>query len=284
MSVIRNINSSPLLIIVSICIFVAMMSCKHEEKKIIIISEPDWIDLTYAFDSTTLYWPNNATGFNHITDADGITPSGFYYSSYSVCAPEHGGTHLDAPVHFAQGKLTVDALPITSLSGDAVVIDVSDSALKNRDYLITTDDIKRWEKNNGSLNPNMIVLFRTGYGQFYPDREKYFGTAEKGAGAIPHLHFPGISPECAKYLAEKKKIKAVGLDTPSMDYGQSTDFKTHQIICGYNIPGFENVANLDLLPEKGIRIIALPMKIGGGSGAPLRIIASIERDLPELNP
>lgn len=259
-----------------------LFACVRNEEKIIVIEEPKWIDLTYAFDSTTLYWPNNPVGFDHKTEADGITPGGFYYSSFSLCAPEHGGTHVDAPVHFAQGRETVDRIPLEHLTGKAVVVDVSEKALKDRDYRITVADLEVWEQANGMIEPQTIVLFRTGYGRFYPDREKYFGTAVRGAAGIPLLHFPGIDPDCAEWLVKKRDIKAVGLDTPSMDYGQSKDFKTHQIICGNNVPGFENVANLDRLPAKGIRIIALPMKIRNGSGAPLRIIANVMGPLPVI--
>jgi kynurenine formamidase len=262
-----------------------IISCgKKEEKRIekkIIIKENNWIDLTYTFDSTTLYWPNNLCGFEHKEDFNGITPGGYYYSSYSISTPEHGGTHMDAPVHFAEGHLSVDKVPLTSLSGSGIIVDVSEKALKNRDYLITVGDLQEWEKANGEIKTGTIILFRTGYGQFYPNREKYFGSALTGEKAIPELHFPGISPEAAAWLVKTKKAKAVGLDTPSMDYGQSKDFMTHRILLGADIPGFENVANLDKLPLKGFEIMALPMKIGGGSGAPLRIAASV-MDMEEL--
>jgi kynurenine formamidase len=259
------------LALLSVCfLFACKVSVNKNNKK-----DKKWVDLTYAFDSTTLYWPNNLTGFVHHTDAAGKTALGYYYSSYSVCAPEHGGTHLDAPVHFAEGKMTVDELPLSSVTGDAVVIDVSKNALANRDYLVSVADVENWEKEHGKIADDMIVLFRTGYGAFYPDREKYFGTAKRGVEAIPELHFPGIDPQTTQWLTEKRKIKALGLDTPSMDYGQSKEFKTHQILLGQNKPGFENVANLDKLPATGAYVIALPMKIGKGSGAPLRIIASL---------
>jgi kynurenine formamidase len=257
---------------VYLIVLMALSSCG---KKDVVTQEKEWIDLTYSFDSTTLYWPNNLCGFDHKTDFDGVTPGGFYYSSFSFCTPEHGGTHLDAPVHFAKNHQTVDEVPLSSLTGNAIVVDVSEKALKNRDYLVSVEDLKDWEKQNGTIADSTIILFRTGYGQYYPNREKYFGSALKGAEAIPQLHFPGISPEAAKWLIDTHKAKAVGLDTPSMDYGQSTDFKTHQLLLGANIPGFENVAHLDLLPLKGIYVVALPMKIGKGSGGPLRIIASV---------
>jgi kynurenine formamidase len=259
----------------SLLAWLFIAACAQKDEKKLNLDHVQWVDLTYSFDSTTLYWPNNQTGFVHTTDADGITPLGYFYSSYSICTPEHGGTHLDAPIHFAKDKLTIDQIPLTSLTGNAIVIDVSENALKNKDYLIQFSDIEAWEKKNGQIDKNTIVLFRTGYGQFYPDREKYFGTALKGLQAIPLLHFPGIDPATTQWLVEKRNIKALGLDTPSMDYGQSKDFQTHRILLDKNKPGFENVANLDKLPAKGIYVVALPMKIGKGSGGPLRIIAGI---------
>ena len=233
-----------------------------------------WIDLTYSFDSSTLYWPNNTKPFLHSTDAEGFTQQGYYYSSYSICTPEHGGTHLDAPIHFAAGKYTADQIPLSSLTGSAVVIDVSEKALKNRDYLVSKEDILKWEEANGKISDSTIILIRTGYGQFYPNREKYFGSAKTGTEALTELHFPGIDPAAADWLVRERKIKAVGLDTPSLDFGQSKDFKAHQVLMGNNVPGFENLANLDQLPAKAIYVVALPMKIGKGSGGPLRIIAA----------
>lgn len=240
------------------------------------LSSGHWIDLTYAFSSETLYWPNNLSGFKLDTQVNGITPAGFYYSSNSFSAPEHGGTHLDAPIHFAQGHQTAEQIPLTNFVGNAVVIDASEKTLKNPDYLISATDIQNWEKKHGDIPDSSIVLFRTGYGQYYPDARKYFGTDQKGADAIPLLHFPGIDPSAAEWLSTQRKIKAVGLDTPSIDYGQSKDFKTHQVLLGKNIPAFENVANLNLLPTTGAYVVALPVKIKNGSGGPLRIIAWVK--------
>ena len=251
-------------------------ACSSESKKTPAFADMKWIDLTYTYDSTTLYWPNNVKNFQHSTEAEGKTALGFYYSSYSICTPEHGGTHLDAPIHFAENKMTVDELPLSSLTGEAVVIDVSEKALTNRDYLVSIADIEHWEKTNGPLPENTILLFKTGYGKFYPNREKYFGSPKTGPEAIPELHFPGIDPVTTEWLVTKRKIKALGLDTPSIDYGQSKDFKTHQVLMGANKPAFENVANLDQLPAKGIYVVALPMKIGKGSGGPLRLIAATQ--------
>ena len=236
-----------------------------------------WIDLSYDFSDQTLYWPT-ANGFKLDTAFKGVTPAGFYYEAYNYCGAEHGGTHLDAPVHFAKGKWATDEIPLEKLTGEAVVIDVSVKALKDPDYLITVADIEAWEKANGKLPEDIILFFRTGYGSFYPDAKKYLGTDEKGPDAVAKLHFPAIHPDAAAWLVRDRKIKAVGLDVASVDYGQSKDFKTHQILYEQNIPGFENVANLEQLPVKGAYIIALPMKIKGGSGGPLRIIAAVDQE------
>lgn len=236
------------------------------------LSTGHWIDLGYDLSDQTLYWPNNPAGFILDTVAIGVTSAGFYYSTYSFSAPEHGGTHLDAPSHFAAKGISVDRISLQQLTGEAVVIDVSAKALNNRDYLINVDDITEWEKKNGTISDSMMVFFKTGYGMFYPDAAKYFGTAEKGAAAIPLLHFPGIDSAAAEWLV-KHKIKAVGIDTPSIDFGQSKNFKTHQLLMEAGIPAFENVANINALPLKGAYIIALPIKIKNGSGGPLRLIA-----------
>jgi kynurenine formamidase len=261
----------------SIPVMVALFAISHLGiGQVSTLQELKWIDLTYPFSEKTLYWPNNEKGFEFDTLFDGPTEKGFYYSSFAFCAPEHGGTHLDAPVHFAQGKKTVDQLTLDQLCGNAVVIDVSARALSNRDYLISQDDVLNWEKENGSIDPNTIVLFRTGYGKYYPDPKTYFGTDLKGEEAIPNLHFPGVSAELALFLTKSRHIKAVGIDTPSIDYGQSSDFQAHRLILKEDIPVFENVANLDQLPARGIYVVALPMKLAKGSGAPLRIMAGIQ--------
>lgn len=231
-----------------------------------------WIDLSHSFDESTVYWPTN-TPFKHDTVSFGMTDKGYFYSSFIYSAEEHGGTHFDAPIHFAAGKNTIEAVPLSNLHGPGIVIDVSEKALKNRDYLVSVEDIKAWEMSFGEIPAGAVVLLRTGYGQFYSERKKYLGTALTGKDAVPQLHFPGLSPEAAQWLAENRHINAVGLDTPSIDYGQSTDFQVHRILCKNDITAYENVANLEQVPLSGSYIIAMPMKIKGGSGSPLRLFA-----------
>ena len=230
------------------------------------------LDLTYAFDANSVYWPT-AEQFKLETDFEGVTDKGYFYSAYRFSAAEHGGTHLDSPVHFAKGHLTVDELPLDRLMGTAIVIDVTTKCATNPDYLVSVADFENWEKRNGPIAPGTIVLLRTGFGKFYPDRKKYLGTAERGADAVAKLHFPGLDPQAARWLTQNRSIKAIGLDTASIDRGQSTLFESHRILFDKDIPAFENVANLDQLPVKGFSVIALPMKIKGGSGGPLRIVA-----------
>jgi len=232
------------------------------------------IDLSYPFDATTVYWPT-AEPFQLETDFEGTTEQGYFYSAYRYRAAEHGGTHLDAPVHFAKGRRSVDQIPLEQLMGPGVLIDVTRQCAGDADYLVGISDIQNWEKRYGRIPAGSIVLLRTGFGKYYPDRKKYLGTDERGAGAVPKLHFPGLDPKAATWLTQNRSIKAIGLDTASIDFGQSTLFESHRILFDKNIPAFENVANLDQLPLKGFSIIALPMKIKGGSGGPLRIVATL---------
>jgi len=230
------------------------------------------IDLTYSFSSQTIYWPT-AEGFKLAVDAEGMTEKGYYYSAYSFSAAEHGGTHMDAPVHFARGMATIDQIPLTRVVAPGILVDVQKQAAADRDYQVTAQDLMEWEKSNGRIPDGCILLLRTGWGKFYPDKIKYLGTDKKGPEGVSQLHFPGLDPAAAGWLAANRKISAIGIDTASIDYGQSKLFESHQALYKEGLFAIENVANLHELPAKGFEIIALPMKIQGGSGAPVRIIA-----------
>jgi len=233
-----------------------------------------WVDLSHDFAAETIYWPT-ATPFRLDSVFRGPTPGGFWYEANNFTAAEHGGTHLDAPVHFAEGKESADQVPLERLIGRAVVIDVSDSAAANPDYQVQVGDLERWRARHPREQRHAIVLIRTGWGRRWPDREKYLGTSLTGEAGVRGLHFPGISPEAAQVFVKDWRVAAVGIDTPSLDHGQSQSYLTHRILFEAGIPGFENVANLDSLPETGAWVVALPMKIRGGSGGPLRIVAAV---------
>lgn len=230
----------------------------------------EWIDLSYDFSDKTIYWVES-DGFKKETVAEGPNEKGYYYSAYKFSTPEHGGTHLDAPRHFAEGRQTVDEVPLTQLIGAAVKIDVSAKSAADRDYQIAVEDLTAWEARNGAIPEGGIVLFQTGYGKFWGDRAKYMGTE----GELKH--FPGLGREAAQWLIRNRRIKAVGIDTASIDFGASATFDTHVALMTQNVPAFENVANLEKVPDKGAHVVALPMKIKGGSGAPLRIVAFLPK-------
>ena len=235
-----------------------------------------WVDLSHDFSDKTVYWPT-AEPFKLDTVAEGKTDAGYYYSAYKFSGSEHGGTHIDAPVHFAENRDTVDQIPLTRLIGAAIKVDVTVKARADRDYLVNVADFEAWETQNGRIPDDSIVLLQTGWSEHWNDRMKYLGTDKRGEEAVAELHFPGLAPEAARWLTANRKIKAIGLDTASIDYGQSKSFESHRVLMEQNIPAFENVSNLDRLPVKIAMVIAMPMKIKGGSGGPLRIIALDDR-------
>ena len=232
-----------------------------------------WVDLTHPFSESTIYWPTDPAGFELERLAFGPTAGGWFYASYRFASAEHGGTHLDAPIHFAEGRLTADQIPLSALIGPAAVVDVT--ARVTPDYLVSVDDLTAWEAAHGPIPNGAILLIRTGWADRWLDRTAYLGTELTGEAAVAELHFPGISAEAARWLVDQRRIDAVGIDTASLDRGQSTDFRAHVILYAENIAGFENVANLTRLPATGSFVVALPMKIEGGSGGPLRIVAFV---------
>lgn len=239
-----------------------------------LLSEGRWVDLTWDFEESTVYWPTNVT-FTHDTVAYGINDKGYFYSSFKYAAEEHGGTHFDAPLHFAEGGRSIEQIPVDELTGEGVLVDISEKVGENRGYLIPATDFNAWEAENGKIPDGAIVLIRTGFGKYWGNKQEYTGTTKSGAEGVEELHFPGLSPQAAEWLVKERKIKAVGIDTPSIDYGQSKDFLSHRFLCGNNITAYENLANLEILPASGFYVVAAPMKIKGGSGSPLRILAWI---------
>ena len=237
------------------------------------LSSGRFVDLTHPFNEQSIYWPT-AEAFKKTTVFVGRTPGGWFYAAYNYSAAEHGGTHIDSPIHFAEGARTTDKVPLSSLIGPGYVLDVSEKAAANVDYQVSAADIEAFEAEHGTIPEGAIVLLNTGRAHLYPDREAYMGTAERGEDAVAKLHFPGLGLDGAKFLVARR-IGAVGLDTPSIDYGQSKTFASHVELMTHNIPAFENVGDMRDLPPTGSTIIALPMKIEGGSGAPLRIVAHL---------
>jgi kynurenine formamidase/pimeloyl-ACP methyl ester carboxylesterase len=229
------------------------------------------VDLSHAFDKDTLYWPTAPSTFELKQLAHGPTPGGWFYAANSFCTPEHGGTHLDAPIHFHDARRTLDQVPVRQLIGPAVVVDVGAKAAAEPDYQLTRADLDAWEARNGAIPRGALVLLRTGWSARWPDRKRYLG--DDTPGDASRLHFPSFGRDAAQWLVQTRQVGALGVDTASIDVGASKDFIVHQVAAAAEVPGLENLTNLDQLPERGAWVVALPMKIAGGSGGPLRAVA-----------
>lgn len=232
----------------------------------------NYIDLTHPFDKDTIFWPTEK-GFSKQTVYYGDKAEGFFYAAFKFCTPEHGGTHIDAPIHFSKHGLTVDQINPENLIGEAVVIDVHAKVKRHPDYEISIGDIQQFEHQYRPLHKGDIVLFRTDWSQYWNNKKAYLGSDKPGD--VQNLHFPGISKEAAHYLV-KANIKGIGIDTASIDPGISKTFDTHRIILGASLYGLENLDNLSQLPSIGTFLIVAPMKIKGGSGGPTRVFAKID--------
>lgn len=233
------------------------------------------VDLSHSFDANTIYWPTSPSGFELKQLHKGPTKAGFFYYANAFCSPEHGGTHLDAPMHFAEGRWTSSDIPADRLVGPAVVIDISEKAARDPDYALTRADIAAWETAHGRIPEGAIVLLRTGWSARWPDKKTYLG--DDTPGDASHLHFPSFGAEAAAFLAQERRPRLLGVDTASVDNGPSRDFPVHRILAAANISGLENLTNLDQIPATGGYVIALPMKIAAGSGGPARVIGLAPR-------
>jgi kynurenine formamidase len=233
------------------------------------IDESKLVDLTYPLDERTVFWPSNKP-FTWEKSSWGKTTQGYWYASAEFSMSEHGGTHIDAPIHFAEGRQAVDEIPLQKLIAPAVVIDVRPAVGEDRDYRLSRQDLEKWESRHGPIPHGAVVLMLTGWGQGWPDKSRYLGSATPSDPKT--LHFPGFSREAAEFLVKERHIDGIGIDTPSIDYGPSQDFIVHRIINGADCYGLENVANLETIPPKGAILMAWPIKIKGGTGGPVRII------------
>lgn len=234
------------------------------------------VDLSYSYGKDTLYWPTSPSAFELHELAYGETDGGYFYSAYSLATPEHGGTHIDAPRHFNRDGVPTDRIPLRQLLVDAYVIDVSEKASRDRNYRLTARDVEEFEQAHGRIPAGTAVLMRTDWSKRWPDAMNYLG--DDTPGDASHLEFPGYGAEATRILAEQRKVALLGIDTASVDYGKSQDFIVHRIGSAQGVANLENLTNLAELPATGAVIIALPMKIEGGSGGPTRVVALIPRD------
>jgi len=239
------------------------------------LSTQRMVDLTHPLNAQTLYWPTSPTAFQLERLSFGPTEGGYFYSANAFCSPEHGGTHLDAPIHFSETGISAERIPLENLAAPAVVIDVAAQAEGDPDYRLTRQDVLEWEQRHGRIEAGTIVLLRTGWSRRWPDRRAYLG--DDTPGDASNLHFPSYGDDAARLLVEERGAAAIGVDVASIDYGQTSDFMVHRIAAARNVPGLENLTNLHELPPRGATVVALPAKIEGGSGGPLRAVAFVPR-------
>lgn len=234
------------------------------------------VDLTYTYGDDTLYWPTSPSKFALNELAYGETPQGYFYSAYTLATPEHGGTHLDAPIHFSATGQTSEKIPLRRLIAPGVVIDVSLQASEDRNYRLTVEDVLEHEREHGRIEEGSTVLLRTGWDVYWPDALAYLG--DDTPGDASNLSFPSFGDDAARLLVDERRVATIGVDTASIDYGRSADFSVHQIAAAKNVVGLENLTGLGQLPPTGFTVIALPMKIAGGSGGPVRVVALVPKE------
>lgn len=261
------------IILIGIFMFCFFLSPACREKEESAEAEEQILDMTYPYDENTIYWPT-AKPFELTKLNWGITEGGYWYASNEYGAAEHGGTHADAPIHFAEGGRTIDQVPLEEWIGPAVKIDVTEKCAENRDYLLGKEDIIEWETQYGPIPDKAWVIMYTGIDtKYYPDKKKVLGTDKTGEEALPELSFPGFSVESIEYLTTQRNITGIAIDTPSIDYGKSQDFMVHQKLFAADKLALENIAKLDKLPPSGATLYVMPMLIKDGTGAPARVFA-----------
>jgi kynurenine formamidase len=193
--------------------------------------------------------------------------------SEKISSPESSAqfaTRIDAPARLRRGTWTVDQIPAGRLIGPLVVLDVSSSVKNNPDYEISVQDIALWEQTNGQIPLGAIVMVRTGWGSRWNSVKNYRNVDGKGS-----MHFPGYAVDAARFLAEGRNALGLGIDTANLDRGSSRKFSVDQYAAEHGLYVLTNVANLDRMPANGAVAMVAPVKVAGGSTAPVRILALV---------
>jgi kynurenine formamidase len=190
------------------------------------------------------------------------------HSAREISLAEHFGTHIDAPAQSARGSWTVDQIPGERLVAPLVVIDVTKKAEANSDYQLSVEDISLWEEAHGQIPQGSVVMIDTGWDARWNMLDRYRNADAKGT-----MHFPGYSLDAAKFLVEARGVLGLGIDTLSIDYGPSKNLEVQQYTLSRGLYHLRNVANLDRTPAVGAVAVIAPMKLKGGSGGPVRVMA-----------
>jgi kynurenine formamidase len=190
---------------------------------------------------------------------------------------EHTGTHFDAPNHWVTGRDGDDvaSVPVRRLVGPAAVLDFSDRVAQDPDFLLEVEHVREWEAAHGPLPEGGWLLYRTGWDTRAFSQEDFLNADENGP------HTPGISPECARWLAEQAPVIGLGVETVGTDAGAAHSFDPpfpcHAALMGSGKYGLTQLQNLDRLPPTGALLVAAPLPIVSGSGSPARVLALVER-------
>jgi len=227
------------------------------------------IDLTHSLNDRSPSWEGTAESPFHTKETETLDRDGYY--ARVITTPEHYGTHLDAPAHFARGMWTVEQIPAERLVRPMVVLNVRNKASGHPDYEISVADIAEWEGQNGQIPSGAVVMVYTGW-----DERWNTPLAYRNAGSDGTLHFPGYSLEAAQFLVKTRSAVALGIDTLSIDPGAEKEFPVHHFTAKASVYQLENVANLSLVPPTGTTVIVGPMKLENGSGGPVRLLALVK--------
>lgn len=227
------------------------------------------IDLTHTLDQRSPNWEGTEQSPFHARELGNIDRDGYYSRVFTT--QEHYGTHLDAPAHFARGMWTVDQIPTERLVRPLVVLNVREKAFRNPDYEISVQDVADWEAEHGDIPSGAVVLAYTGWDDYWASQKQFRNVETDG---LPH--FPGFALETAKFLVKTRNVVGLGIDTMSVDPGASTDYPVHQFTSKESVYHLENVAQLGLVPAAGATVVVAPIKLGDGSGAPVRLLALVK--------
>jgi kynurenine formamidase len=226
-------------------------------------------DLTHAINGDVPTYELSQKSAYQVKTVATLEKEGYFAREISL--PEHFGTHIDAPAHFARGGWSVDQIPVERLVVPLVVIDVSKKAQSNPDYQVSVEDISNWEGAHSAIPQGSVVMANTGWDSRWNMPDRYRNADARGV-----MHFPGYSLEAAKFLVEARRVVGLGIDTLSIDYGPSKNFEVHQYTLGHGLYHLENVSNLDRTPAEGATVVVAPMKLEGGSGGPVRVLALVK--------
>ncbi len=230
------------------------------------------IDLTHPLDAAGCAWPGEPP-FRLEPPEVASLPDGTRVVSHRFSSPEHFGTHLDAPAHLVAAGQTVEALPLERLVAEGACVDARDAVGDDPRARVTRPVFEAWEARHGRITRGSIVLVATGWSARWGDPLRYLGSADCSAAGATALAFPGLDAEAARWLADERGIGAVGIDTAGIDPGDSADLAAHRALLPRGVIVLENLARLETLPARGFLVVALPLPIRGGSGAPARVVA-----------